>query len=223
MQTRVKLEDNRRQYLCTSSQTRKMDKNFDANRKRECSICFYDLHFSAACCPCSMDRYSCLNHVKQLCSCAWSEKIFLFRFSISDLNVLIEALEGKLSAVYRWAREELQLSLTPYISKDTIAPWRVSNSELHKEESKGKEHQFQCVAKLYGIERSTFSSIKEEVKARMLQARSLNKQKPKEKSPVSEFATSAAADYDSLILTSEISSESTSSSSSSELEQDIFI
>ncbi|CAK7346382.1 unnamed protein product [Dovyalis caffra] len=233
--TRLKMEDNRRKYLCAPSQSQKMDKNFDAVSKRECSICFYDLHLSAARCSRSVDRYSCLNHAKQLCSCAWSEKIFLFRYEISELNILIEALEGKLSAVYRWAREELKLSLHSYVSKDGSQPSNhVSSPKLQSEESKEKKHQPPLVATPYGFERSTVSSIKEEVKARMLQQRSLNEQNAKENSKastfvkreqkptesskkVSAFVASAAMDHAPLISTCEVSSESTSSSSSSDL------
>lgn len=233
LKTRVKMEDNRRKYLCTPSQSEKMDKKFDAVSKRECSICFYDLHLSAARCSCSMDRYSCLNHAKQLCSCAWSEKIFVFRYEISKLNILIEALEGKLSAVYRWAREELKLSLYSYISKDdSQAPNHIGSPEFHSEESKEKKHQSQRVATPYGNERSAVSSIKEEVKTRMLHLRSLNEQmekenskvstfvtgeqKPRESPKVSAFVTSEAVDDASLLLKCEVSSDSTSSSSSSE-------
>lgn len=93
-----------------------MDQNFDETSKRECNICRYDLHLSAAGCSCSPDIYSCLNHAKQLCSCAWTEKIFLFRYEINELNVLLEALEGKLSAVYRWARDDLKLALHSRVS-----------------------------------------------------------------------------------------------------------
>lgn len=222
------MEDNRRKYLCTPSQSEKMDNKFDAVSKRECSICFYDLHLSAVRCSCSMDRYSCLNHAKQLCSCAWSEKIFVFRYEISKLNILIEALEGKLSAVYRWAREELKLSLYSYISSkdDSQAPNHIGSPEFHSEESKEKKHQSQRVATPYGNERSAVSSIKEEVKARMLHLRSLNEQMEKENSKVSTFesdpkvsafVTSEAVDDASLLLKCEVSSDSTSSSSSSEL------
>ncbi|KAB5568254.1 hypothetical protein DKX38_002047 [Salix brachista] len=229
LKTRVKMEDNRRRFLCTLSHSEKMDKNFDAVSKRECSICFYDLHLSAVRCSCSMDRYSCLNHAKQLCSCAWSEKIFVFRYEISKLNILIEALEGKLSAVYRWAREELKLSLCSYISKDgSQAPNHDCSPEFHSEESKDKNHQSQRVATPYGNERSGVSSIKEEVKARILHLRSLNEQMAKENSKVSTFITRESPELSafvtgeavgdaSLLLQCEDSSESTSSSSSSEL------
>ncbi|KAF8011811.1 hypothetical protein BT93_I0066 [Corymbia citriodora subsp. variegata] len=102
--SRVKWESLRREYLCNSSQSKKMDQNFDASTKRECGICHFDLHLSAVSCKCSRDKYSCLDHATLICSCAWTNKVFLFRYEVSELNLLIEALEGKLSAVYKWAK-----------------------------------------------------------------------------------------------------------------------
>ncbi|CAK9325920.1 unnamed protein product [Citrullus colocynthis] len=110
--TRVEMECARRNLPCSSSQAMKMESNFDASNERECSSCLFDLHLSAVGCRCSPDKYVCLNHAKQLCSCAWEERIFLFRYDISELNILLEALEGKLSAVYRWARQDLGLALS---------------------------------------------------------------------------------------------------------------
>lgn len=96
-----------------------MESTFDATSERECSVCLFDLHLSAAGCHhCSPDKYACLNHAKQLCSCSWGAKFFLFRYEINELNILVEALEGKLSAVYRWARLDLGLALSSYVSRE---------------------------------------------------------------------------------------------------------
>ncbi|KAI8007277.1 putative lysine-specific demethylase JMJ16 [Camellia lanceoleosa] len=65
-----------------------------------------------------LKRDACLNHAEQLCSCSWSAKFFLFRYDINELDVLAKALEGKLSAVYRWGKQDLRLALSPYVSKD---------------------------------------------------------------------------------------------------------
>ena len=97
-----------------------MENNFDSSSERECSVCFFDLHLSAAGCHCSPDKYACLNHAKQLCPCAWGDKFFLFRYDISELNILVEALEGKLSAIYRWARLDLGLSLSSYVTRENM-------------------------------------------------------------------------------------------------------
>lgn len=88
-----------------------MKKDFDSTIKRECIICLYDVHLSAASCPCSPGRYSCLQHAKQLCSCAWSDRVFYYRYKIGDLHLLVEALEGRSSAVYKWAKENLEMSI----------------------------------------------------------------------------------------------------------------
>lgn len=116
--TRVEMERVRREFLCGNSRALKMESSFDATSERECNICLFDLHLSAAGCQCSADRYACLDHAKQFCSCPWSSKFFLFRYDVSELNILVDALEGKLSAVYRWAKLDLGLALTSYVSVD---------------------------------------------------------------------------------------------------------
>ncbi|XP_010935913.1 lysine-specific demethylase JMJ703 [Elaeis guineensis] len=118
LKARIEMERVRRDFLCSSSQSRKMDTGFDANSERECVVCHYDLHLSAAGCPCSPDTFACLIHARQLCSCAWSTRFFLFRYEISELNTLLDALGGKLSAVHKWGLSDLGLSLSSYLSKD---------------------------------------------------------------------------------------------------------
>ncbi|KAK8491003.1 hypothetical protein V6N11_060082 [Hibiscus sabdariffa] len=142
LKARVEMERLTREFLCSSSQTVKMDSTFDATSERECSICFFDLHLSAAGCHCSPDRYACLNHAKQLCSCARGAQVFLFRYDINELNILVDALEGKLSAIYRWARLDLGLSLSSYDSKENIMGGRLS----HAQEGMPKEMQLKPLA-----------------------------------------------------------------------------
>ncbi|KAF7147136.1 hypothetical protein RHSIM_Rhsim03G0111100 [Rhododendron simsii] len=120
LKTHVDMEWVRREFLCNSSHAVKMESNFDATSERECRVCLFDLHLSAAGCRCSPDRYTCLNHTKHLCLCSWSAKFFLFRYDINELNILVEAVEGKLSAVYRWAKLDLGLALSSSVSKDKI-------------------------------------------------------------------------------------------------------
>ncbi|WKA03300.1 hypothetical protein VitviT2T_021418 [Vitis vinifera] len=98
LKARVEMKHMMREFLCVSSWALKMDTNFGAINERECTVCLFDLHPSAAGCHCSPDSYACLNHAKQLCS----------------------SLEGKLSAVYRWARLDLSLALSSCISKDDL-------------------------------------------------------------------------------------------------------
>ncbi|XP_011080060.1 putative lysine-specific demethylase JMJ16 isoform X2 [Sesamum indicum] len=105
LKSRVRNEGIRRKHLCNLSQLRELDE-FDITTKRECCICLYDLYLSAASCLCSPNRYSCLRHVKELCSCAWGTKYFYFRYEIAELNVLVEALEGNLKAIHSWAKRK---------------------------------------------------------------------------------------------------------------------
>ncbi|XP_018433339.2 putative lysine-specific demethylase JMJ16 [Raphanus sativus] len=131
LKARIDIERTRREFLCSSSLALKMHSNFDATNERECCICFFDLHLSAAGCRCSPEKYTCLTHVKQLCSCPWVSKYFLFRYDIDELSVLVEAVEGKLSAVYRWARQDLGLALSAH----------VSGSKMEMDEEVGKVHK----------------------------------------------------------------------------------
>ncbi|KAA8550742.1 hypothetical protein F0562_002426 [Nyssa sinensis] len=180
LKSRIKQEGMRREYLCNSSQFQKMEKDFGATSKRECSICLYDLHLSATGCPCSPNRYSCLKHAKQLCSCAWSARFFLCQYAISELNVLVEAVEGKLSAVYRWAKENLGLTVHSYVSKDTLQV---------AEEFKQRESNFQNAALPSGFYEGSISKIYPEMKAPVLRAMSLTK--PDEKGSTTAFTVSS--------------------------------
>ncbi|KAG9150194.1 hypothetical protein Leryth_009768 [Lithospermum erythrorhizon] len=128
LKARVKMEQASRELLGNSPKALKMESSFDATSERECSVCFFDLHLSAAGCHnCSPDKYACLNHAKQLCSCSWSAKFFLFRYDVNELNMLVEALEGKLSSVYRWAKSDLGLELSTAISRENELSGKASN------------------------------------------------------------------------------------------------
>lgn len=217
LQSRIKTESTRREYLCSSSQSKIMEKNFDLAVKRECKICLCDLHLSAASCPCSPNTYACLRHAKHLCSCAWSEKIFLYRYTISELNILVEALEGKLSAVHKWARDDLELSLHSRVLRDSRP-----NSEAN--ESKAKEHKTLDAYIMDCIGRSSIDSIKAEAKARaraMLMSQKEQKVKEnKRESPVvanGDVETKSFSIADLTLESSDTSSVSTSSSDSEDL------
>ncbi|GER34913.1 transcription factor jumonji (jmj) family protein [Striga asiatica] len=121
LKDRVEIEGVRREFLCKSTQSLKMESSFDADSEKECCVCLFDLHLSAAGChQCSPHKYACLNHARQLCSCSWGAKFFLFRYDMDELKMLVEALEGKLSSVYRWARHDLGLALSSYVSKEKL-------------------------------------------------------------------------------------------------------
>ncbi|KAK1308203.1 putative lysine-specific demethylase JMJ14 [Acorus calamus] len=118
LKARVEMERVRREYLCGSSQSLKMDPCFDETNEQECFVCLYDLYLSAATCRCSPDKFACLLHAKQLCRCAWSERQFLFRYEMEELHMLVDALGGKSSSIYRWGNLYLGLSLSSYVSSD---------------------------------------------------------------------------------------------------------
>ncbi|KAJ6292016.1 hypothetical protein OIU76_024000 [Salix suchowensis] len=138
LKERVETERVRRQFLCNSSPALKMESDFDATSERECSVCLFDLHLSAVGCRCSPEKYACLNHAKQLCSCVSGAKFFLFRYDISELNILVEALEGKLSAVRSHASADLhKVSPGRIISGDFLMNsaetfWQIASVEEKK-------------------------------------------------------------------------------------------
>ncbi|KAG1365018.1 putative lysine-specific demethylase JMJ18 [Cocos nucifera] len=110
------MEQKRRESVCSISKSRKMDKDFDSSSERECCLCFYDLHLSAAGCECSPNRFTCLNHAKLACSCESSRKYLSFRHDLDELNTLVKALEGDLRAVQCWGLENLGLALPPHMA-----------------------------------------------------------------------------------------------------------
>ncbi|XP_057964048.1 putative lysine-specific demethylase JMJ16 isoform X2 [Malania oleifera] len=192
LRARVKWECMRREYLCTSLQSKKMDRDFDAVCKRECCICLYDLHLSAAGCPCSPDRYSCLNHAKQLCSCAWSAKIFLFRYEINELRVLVDALEGKLSAVYRWAKDNLGLALLSHASKYCARAPGVHVPSL-SEEPKQIEHRSSEIS----VSKGSTIKLNPEVQAKLPYSTSSSNDLKDRENKIASFTSnsSCTADY----------------------------
>ncbi|CAM0953455.1 unnamed protein product [Alopecurus aequalis] len=119
LKTRIETELEQRRNLCSPSQSRKMDAEFDST-DRECAFCYYDLHLSASGCPCCPEKYVCLLHAKQLCSCDWDKRFFLFRYDVNELNILADALGGKLSAVHRWGVSDLGLSLSSCVKREKV-------------------------------------------------------------------------------------------------------
>ncbi|WJX84376.1 hypothetical protein P8452_66959 [Trifolium repens] len=130
LNSRIRSESLKRKFISTSFKSQKMNENFDASCKRECGICLRDLFLSAVGCSCSDDKFACLDHAKQLCSCPWSHKILLYRYEISELEVLHQALDGKLSSVYKWAKEDLGLTVRSVASKKSKEiPEKVNDSK----------------------------------------------------------------------------------------------
>ncbi|KAK6243217.1 hypothetical protein QUC31_009626 [Theobroma cacao] len=106
---RVQMEEKRVKRLPPHLPLLKMEKDFDLENERECFSCFYDLHLSACSCKCSPERFACLKHVKNFCSCQDEDRFVLLRYTIYELQMLVKALEGGLDAVKVWASEDLGL------------------------------------------------------------------------------------------------------------------
>ncbi|CAN6208876.1 unnamed protein product [Urochloa humidicola] len=119
LKARIEMELAQRKDICSPSQSRKMDAEFDST-DRECALCYYDLHLSASGCPCSPEKYACLVHAKQLCSCDSDRRFFLFRYDVNELNILADALGGKLSAIHRWGVSDLGLSLSSCVKREKV-------------------------------------------------------------------------------------------------------
>ncbi|KAL2321058.1 hypothetical protein Fmac_030027 [Flemingia macrophylla] len=150
LNSRIQSESLKRKFLCPYLVSRRMDENFNASCKRECCICLRDLYLSAVGCSCSDDKFVCLNHAKQLCSCIWTEKILYYRYGISDLNVLCQALDGKLSAVFKWAKADLGLTLNSVTFKRSKQnPENISGSAGSSQTLQMKESTSQTVSDEY--------------------------------------------------------------------------
>ncbi|KAK9267111.1 hypothetical protein L1049_009530 [Liquidambar formosana] len=106
VKTRVQMEKERIERLPTCLRFQKMENDFDLKNERECFSCFYDLHLSAASCKCSPNRFACLKHANLTCSCEPQHKFVLLRYTMDDLNTLVEALEGRLDALKAWVSED---------------------------------------------------------------------------------------------------------------------
>ncbi|XP_018447137.1 lysine-specific demethylase JMJ14 isoform X2 [Raphanus sativus] len=102
---RVEMEAERLNELGDGFRLLKMEGDFDIKRERECFLCFYDLHMSAASCKCSPNRFACLTHAKNLCSsCESKERFVLLRYTLVELRSLVRALEGDPDAIEAWAQ-----------------------------------------------------------------------------------------------------------------------
>uniref|UniRef100_A0A6N2KRT2 JmjC domain-containing protein n=1 Tax=Salix viminalis TaxID=40686 RepID=A0A6N2KRT2_SALVM len=92
--------------LTAAVKTAKMEKEFDLLNERECFLCFYDLHLSSASCKCSPERFACLKHASHFCSCEIDQRYVLLRYTMDELNTLVDGLEGESHALKVWASEE---------------------------------------------------------------------------------------------------------------------
>jgi histone demethylase JARID1 len=103
------MEQERINCLPTNLRLQKMEKDFDLQNERECFSCFYDLHLSAVSCKCSPKRFVCLKHASQFCSCEIEHRYVLLRYTLDELNTLVDGLEGESYALNKWASGEHRL------------------------------------------------------------------------------------------------------------------
>ncbi|URE33966.1 lysine-specific demethylase JMJ14-like [Musa troglodytarum] len=132
LKARVIMENKRMEIVSSISNVRKMDKDFDLSTERECFLCSYDLHLSAAGCECSPHRYGCLSHAKRVCSCEPSKKFLLVRYNLDELNALVVALEGDLGAVKLHRLEDFGLVLPMQLKllEEPKIPWRKASLNM---------------------------------------------------------------------------------------------
>ncbi|CAM6062380.1 unnamed protein product [Sphagnum tenellum] len=142
LKVRVEMEHARRVSLKQMGEiaTKKMDSRYDATDERECEVCKYDLHLSAIGCECHPERFSCLLHVANLCSCPWSKKTLLYRYDSDQLDLLVSAVEENAGAVRDWINQEIRqaVSLPPLGAKENPRSTQVAavcsiDSRLHQQ------------------------------------------------------------------------------------------
>lgn len=103
------MEEERLDCLPNHLKLLKMDSDFDLYKERECFSCFYDLHLSAVGCECSPERFSCLKHSNLFCLCGTNRRFALLRYTINELNKLVEALEGQPPAIEVWTNKNFRM------------------------------------------------------------------------------------------------------------------
>lgn len=162
LKARIETELAQRQNLCSPSESRKMDAEFDST-DRECAFCYYDLHLSASGCSCCPEKYACLLHAKQLCSCDWDKRFFLFRYDVNELNILADALGGKLSAVHRWGVSDLGLSLSSCVKRE-----KATGSRTVRRSTDGPRRSYMSQASTVSLVPSSASSEQKDKGNKML-------------------------------------------------------
>ncbi|KAI3680889.1 hypothetical protein L6452_35668 [Arctium lappa] len=127
VKARVGMELKRIEQFQSGFQFQKMEEDFDTTNERECFLCFYDLHMSAASCKCSPDRFVCLKHANLICSCDPDQQTIHLRYTFDELTILVDSLEGNSDALRKWASQNLGLDqekafVGDCFKKDKCAP-----------------------------------------------------------------------------------------------------
>ncbi|GKF00488.1 probable lysine-specific demethylase JMJ14 [Tanacetum coccineum] len=114
------MELKRIEQLQTGFQFQKMEEDFDATNEKECVLFFYDLHMSAATCNCSSDRFTCLKHANDLCSCEPDQRSVYLRHTFDELTILVDSLEGDLVSLHKCALRILAKDNGGHVNAYTI-------------------------------------------------------------------------------------------------------
>ncbi|TYG97050.1 hypothetical protein ES288_A10G006100v1 [Gossypium darwinii] len=137
---RKQMEEERVNCFSPDMPVRKMEKDFDLESERECFSCFYDLHLSACSCKRSPERFACLKHVTNLCSCQDEDKFVLLRYTVDELQI------GGLDAVKLWASKDL--GLVSGIDCDAYLSKWVQECEVLKFEPAQPRESFSCPSRV---------------------------------------------------------------------------
>ncbi|KAI3495430.1 hypothetical protein L1887_37770 [Cichorium endivia] len=136
---RVEMEVKRIESLQDTFRFQKMEDDFDTSNEKECYRCFYDLHMSAASCTCSPDRFACLRHANLLCSCDPEQRSVYLRYTLDELTVLVNSLEGNPDALKKWASGDLLVDSKRAFSEDEkcVASVLVKEEALQSDSKEG--------------------------------------------------------------------------------------
>uniref|UniRef100_A0A7N0UFV1 Uncharacterized protein n=1 Tax=Kalanchoe fedtschenkoi TaxID=63787 RepID=A0A7N0UFV1_KALFE len=156
VKTRIQMEEERFEGLPIGLKSRKMEGDFDLKNDRECFQCFYDLHLSASSCKCSPEKFACLKHANIICRCDVGDKLVHVRYSIDELQKLVQALEGDLDALKLWASKDQKL--VAHTNDDEKCGFQaVENADLdlHKSKCRKQEDVSLCFS---GVDHSSGSN-----------------------------------------------------------------
>ncbi|GKC86105.1 lysine-specific demethylase JMJ18 [Tanacetum coccineum] len=75
---------------------------------------------SAATCNCSSDRFTCLKHANDLCSCEPDQRSVYLRHTFDELTILVDSLEGDLVSLHKCALRILAKDNGGHVNAYTI-------------------------------------------------------------------------------------------------------
>ncbi|XP_051532349.1 lysine-specific demethylase 5B-like isoform X1 [Myxocyprinus asiaticus] len=73
------------------------------DEERQCAKCRTTCYLSAITCPCSPDQLVCLHHIQDLCACPVSSYTLNYKYTLSELNPLFQAVASRAESYDDWA------------------------------------------------------------------------------------------------------------------------